>query len=78
MSMHLEFEPHSWYRGFAIKKTEAYNHPYPYIWEAYTDDGMTYSIIERKAYTLKALKQQITEYRNREAARTAELYRRLK
>jgi hypothetical protein len=27
MSMHLEFEPHSWYYGFAIKKDDNYNDP---------------------------------------------------
>lgn len=27
MSLHLEFEPHSWYMSFAIKKDEDYNDP---------------------------------------------------
>lgn len=66
MSLSINFEPHSWYRGFAIKKTEAVNHPHPYIWEGFTDDGMTYRIVELRAYTLAALKKQITEYRSNE------------
>jgi hypothetical protein len=27
MSMHLEFEPHSWYYEFAIKKDDEFNDP---------------------------------------------------
>ena len=67
MSLHINFEPHSWYKGFAIKKTPQMmaggilNH-----WQAYTDDGNTYRIIERESSTLEELKQKITEYRNKE------------
>lgn len=76
MSLHLEFEPHSWYMGFAIKKN--YDHqkwvnatvrtPAGYIapednkWSAYTDNGMTCYIDERHADTLAELKSQIREY----------------
>lgn len=75
MSMYLEFEPHSWYKGFAIRDnyTSGYdntnlenNLENGYRYTAYTDDGNTYRIIERNADTLKQLKQQITDYRNKE------------
>lgn len=65
--MHLEFEPHSWYKDFAIQKRYegkpfiSFNEP-KYI--GYTDNGNTYRIDELKADTLKELKQLITEYRN--------------
>lgn len=63
MSMHLEFEPHSWYRGAAIEKTA---HKSGWFWTAYIEDGMrTYSIIEVTASTLKELKQKITKYRSK-------------
>lgn len=81
--MYLEFEPHSYYKGFAIKKRDVDNtgvtgdnREYP--WSAYTDNGMTYNIVERNAYTLKELKQQITEYRDRENKKIAEAYKRIK
>lgn len=70
MSLHLEFEPHSWYKGFAIKKTITHLHKqfegavYFYNWQAYTDNGNTYQIDELEASTLKELKQLITEYRS--------------
>lgn len=72
MSMHLDFEPHSWYMGFAIRdcrqeagidseyseKLGAARMP----WEAYTDDGNVYQIIELEADTLADLKAQIIAY----------------
>ena len=75
MSLHLGFEPHSWYMGFAIQKTEANNHPYPYIWQAYTDNGNTYTVDDLQAYTLKGLKQQIKQYRLNERERIERLYK---
>lgn len=74
MSLYINFEPHSWYKGFAIKDNRANDYAdyankvvgYIHRWEAYTDDGMTYRIIKRNADTLKQLKQQITDYRNKE------------
>lgn len=82
MSLHLEFEPHSWYMGFAIRKWdgEGYKTHFNaenYSWEAYTDDGNTYSIVKLQADTLKELKQRIKEYHRQEAERQAEIYRRL-
>lgn len=73
MSLQLEFEPHSWYKGFAINFTPM-GRDY-HQWTAYTGDGNTYWIIEIEAYTLKELKQLITEYREREAERLARLYK---
>lgn len=60
MSLHLEFEPHSWYMGFAIKDDRA--DTAGDVWAAYTDDGMTYSIVSLTAETLDDLKAQIREY----------------
>lgn len=82
MSLHVNFEPHSWYMGFAIRKTfDRYaftcdsrhhdrqcNNPVGecckdcFNWEAYTDDGNTYSIVTLEANTLKDLKLQIRNY----------------
>ena len=60
MSMILDFEPHSWYKGWAIKKmTPTKLHPLK--WQAMTDDGVrTYAIISVSAKTLKGLKIKIT------------------
>lgn len=59
MSLHLEFEPHSWYMGFAIKKDNNSNSS----WNAYTADGMSGYIIEKTGFaTLEGLKQEIREY----------------
>lgn len=75
MSLYINFEPKGWYKGFAIRdnKVSGYdntnlenNLQNGYRYTAYTDDGMTYRIIERNADTLKQLKQQITDYRNKE------------
>jgi len=66
MSMYLNFEPHSWYRGFAIEKTGiSHNDITNYPYNAYTDDGNTYTIVELHATTLKQLKQSITNYRSK-------------
>lgn len=76
MSLHLEFEPHSWYMGFAIKRTRTStkvvgirNH-----WNAYIDNGMTGYIDELEANTLSKLKQEIRGYFNRQAIK--DLYNR--
>lgn len=85
MSLHLEFEPHSWYRGFAIKDNRAQGHDQsnversmlnnePYPWSAYTDNGMTGYIVERHADTLVELKKRITEYTLAEKKRIERLY----
>lgn len=67
MSLQLDFEPHSWHMGFAIKQNDLEPNKDPNNakisrWEAYTDDGMTYSIIELEADTLDGLKSEIREY----------------
>lgn len=88
MSLHLNFEPHSWYKGFAIKKEEAPTGEHigrrghsiagsrrlNTTWRAFTDDGNTYQIVELHSSTLKQLKIYITEYRQREAERMARMY----
>lgn len=63
MSMYLEFEPHSWYKGFAIKHEKRAYEVFD-KWVAYAEDGMHYSIIELHNKTLRELKQQITQYRS--------------
>lgn len=66
MSLQLEFEPHSWYKGWAIEKTGcAHNDITNWEWNAYTDDGMyTYAVLELHATTLKQLKNRINEHIN--------------
>lgn len=76
MSLHLDFEPHSWYKGFAIRKWDGDGYlPHfnanSYKWEAYTDNGNTYRIGELSADTLKELKQKITAYHKAIAERDA-------
>lgn len=73
MSMHLDFEPHSYYKGFAIKKTDIIAAPgsRQVEWSGYTDNGNSYRIDKLHADTLKELKQKITEYYNRIAERDA-------
>ena len=65
MSMHLEFETHSWYKGFAIQD---YRKQYSGVegrWCAVTDNGNTYIIDMLESDTLKQLKQLITNYRSK-------------
>lgn len=75
--MKIEFEPHSWYKHFAIQDTGTPLHPGEtrtfdaYRWHGYTDNGNTYRIDELKAHTLKDLKQQITDYYTKQAERDA-------
>lgn len=68
MSMYLNFEAHSWYMGFAIKKrtlergvTEDTPIDY-YLWQAYTDNGNTYNIDRLIARRLNELREKIHEY----------------
>ena len=68
MSLHLEFEPHSWYMGFAIKdnrKSEWAQEDKEDKWEAYTANGNTGYIDTQGGATLAELRQQIRNYRNR-------------
>jgi len=68
MSLYIDFEPHSWYMGFAIQKRILEKEVIDdtpinyYLWQAYTDDGNTYSIINKHARSLKELKKLIREY----------------
>lgn len=64
MSLYIEFEPHSFYKGFAIKKNTV-SELHPLKWTAVTDDGNTYQIVSKSGRTLKELKQKITEYRSK-------------
>lgn len=59
MSMHLEFEPHAWYMGFAIKDDRAEGGT---RWHAYIDNGNTYRIDIVKAETLAELRRGIQRY----------------
>lgn len=91
MSLHIEFTPHSWYMGWAIKREQldtgeaigkrghslAGTRKRSSLWSAYTANGMTGYVEETHADTLKELKQQIREHRQRQEERTREIYRRL-
>lgn len=56
MGLHIDFEAHSYYMGFAIKKNKGAK------WEAYTDNGNTYQIDVLEARTLEQLKHKICDY----------------
>ncbi len=61
MSMYVEFDPHSWYMGFAIKddrKSIECDEP----WQAFTADGNTYSIVTLGGGVLDELKYRIRQY----------------
>lgn len=65
MSMYIEFEPHSWYMGFAIKDDRdiaRHNGGMEYAWYACTDNGNTYRIDELEAGTLAELRRMIRGY----------------
>jgi len=66
MSLHLNFEPHSWYMGFAIRdcRNEAIEDGQEVagVWNGITDDGNTYRIIDLEATTLDQLREQIRAY----------------
>lgn len=78
MSLQLEFEPHSWYKHFAIRhyiagddSAEPYDESVNATWTAYTDNGNTGYIDSLRAGTLADLKQQITQYHKRNTERDA-------
>lgn len=76
MSMHLNFEPHSWYMGVAIQKTGIHKNDitnYPY--NAYYMDGMKGYIVTFHDKTLKDIKQQIKQWRGNDAAKWARIYK---
>jgi len=64
MSLHIEFEPHSWYMGFAIKHNPEIkdNDITGWPWEAYTADGNTYQVVELTANTLEQIRHKIRSY----------------
>lgn len=64
MSMYLDFEPHSWYMGFAVKDDRI--DTAGDVWAAYTDDGITYRVLSLTAETLGSLKEQIRDYHLKE------------
>lgn len=76
MSLHLEFEPHSWYMDAAIKR-ENIAKPGEWVeiqrhnWRAFLLNGMSGYIIEFTAPTLANLKQQIKDYHKAQAERDA-------
>lgn len=82
MSLSLDFNPHSWYMGAAIKKTEApkavrgsNRRPTRHTWSAYLEDGMRGHVVDFEADNLADLKQQIKGWTERERARIARLYK---
>lgn len=70
MSLHIEFEAHSWYFGFAIKHNNQNLAPNVthkierYDWYGVTANGMTGYLVEFEADTLAELKRLIKEYSN--------------
>lgn len=68
MSLHIEFEPHSYYMGFAIqhnpeeKLITQNGYSNNYKWQAYTDDGMYYTIVHLKSDSLAELHEKIKDY----------------
>lgn len=82
MSMYLEFEPHSWYMGAAIKKWDGVGYKYHfnasgYKWEAYIEDGNHYTVNILGADTLKDLKDKIKEYYRVKREYTDRIYKEL-
>lgn len=79
MSLHLEFDPHSWYMGAAIRDNSAtdrkggntWTNIQPKRWSAYYLNGMSGYIVEFEAYTLRELKQQIKDWHKARAERDA-------
>ena len=63
MSMHLDFQPHSWYMGFAIQKTGIdKNDITDYPFNAYIANGNTYMVDDVHGATLDKVKTNIREY----------------
>ena len=58
MSLHLEFEPHSWYMGFGIRQPAKRGDR----WEAYTADGMRNDIVYKDGHTLAEVQAAIREW----------------
>ena len=68
MSLYIDFEPHSWYMGFAIKSNLDIKrgHKVGYMviprWQAYTDNGNFYRVDRVESNTLNDLKKKIRQY----------------
>ena len=60
MSLSLDFEPHSWYMGFAIQRRHEAGQKYN--WLAYTDNGNTYGVETVAGHTLAQLHSAIRGY----------------
>lgn len=66
MSLHISFEPHSWYQGVAIEDCRGEGNGaggFVARWYGVTANGMTGYLVEFEADTLTELKQQIKDYR---------------
>ena len=64
MSLYINFEPHSWYKHFAIQDFRKEATGVEGKWSAWTDDGNTYRVIQLEADTLRELKYKINKYIN--------------
>jgi len=66
MSLYIDFEPHSWYKGFAIRKVDDWHQNTGVtLWVGLVDNGNTYQVDEVTGRTLKELKKNITSYRSK-------------
>ena len=85
MSLYLDFEPHSYYKNFAIRNNREQGHDQRNLerklanddgfkWAGYTENGDSGHLVIRYADTLKELKTLITEYVDAEKARIARRY----
>lgn len=72
-NLSVDFTPHSYYFGCAIRNASAAQPDYfnarGYKWEAYGVNGMTGYLVEFEEDTLKELKAKIKEYWVADAAR---------
>lgn len=62
MSLQLEFEPHSWYKGFAIKLDPKASNEDNWKWYAVAANGMTGFLVEFEDSTLRGLTDQVNGY----------------
>lgn len=70
MSLHLEFDPHSWYYDFAIRDNSApdrkggnyWSNIQPKRWTGYIENGNFYIIDTVEAGTLAELREQVVAY----------------
>ncbi len=74
MSLYINFEPHSWYRGFAIKD-DRHDITEQQPWQAYGVNGMTGYIVTIGGGTLAECKQRITDWHSKENERIERLYK---